>query len=84
MARKAKPKVFLGTRAVSRVINPGEGTPCVACELPALFRARLKLKRIVCNVYVKGRWDRVEVWHPTCYAEAGHPHGEPDVSAELR
>lgn len=85
MARKkSAPAVVLATRAVSRVLNPGEGMLCAGCDGIVQFKARLKLKRIVCNVYAGGRWDRIEVWHPGCYAEAGQPHGEPDTSAELR
>ena len=33
--------------------------------------------QVICNVYVKGRWDRVEHFHAPCYEEAGQPFGEP-------
>ena len=30
---------------------------------------------VVCNVYVDGVWDRMEVWHLNCYETAGLPYG---------
>lgn len=66
----------LGTRAVLRTVAPGEMAPCEACGLMVKFAARHKHQRIVANVYVDGRWDRVEIFHQSCYVEAGSPHGE--------
>ena len=33
--------------------------------------------QVICNVYVKGKWDRVEHFHQECYDKAGAPFGEP-------
>ncbi len=78
------------SRAVSRQIEPGQATPCARCECSVGFVARQHLRRIIANVYVHadnlgrkrvarpgtgGTWDRMEVWHPECYAEAGEPYG---------
>jgi hypothetical protein len=31
--------------------------------------------QVIANVYVDGRWVRVEHYHPDCYEAAGQPHG---------
>ena len=31
---------------------------------------------VICNVYERGRWDRVEHYHADCYHRAGDPHGQ--------
>jgi len=41
------------------------------------FQARLRLQQVICNVYVKNVWDRVEHYHADCYQAAGSPYGEP-------
>lgn len=32
-------------------------------------------KRVIVNVYKKGKWQGVEFWHPACY-ELSRPYGE--------
>lgn len=71
------------SRAVERVIQPGSLGSCMVCDKPVSFRARHRLTTIIANVYVKGRWDRVEHYHSDCYDEAGQPYGEPDRSQPL-
>lgn len=76
------------SRARLRTINPGQDgwEPCKVCGDMVVFLAKVpsKLrKRIVANVYVEGRWDRVEIFHTVCYLAAGAPYGAPeDMSPE--
>ncbi len=42
-----------------------------------MFKAKQRLYRVICNVYVNGRWDRVEVFHAQCYKDAEMPYGAP-------
>jgi hypothetical protein len=65
------------SRAVERRIEPGSSVFCAACDEQVKFMAKSKLMQIICNVYVDGRWDRVEHFHALCYADAGEPHGKP-------
>ena len=63
------------SRAVVRRIDPGSDADCVACGEPVKFRAASKALQVICNVYVDGRWDRVEHYHQACYREVGEPYG---------
>lgn len=65
----------LGTRAVLRLVAPGEMAHCASCGVIVKFAARRRNERVVANAYRRGRWDRVEIWHPDCYEQAGEPHG---------
>lgn len=65
----------LGTRAVAKLITAGAEGACVHCNVVVKFQAKKKARRVICNVYVDGRWDRLEIFHYTCYQEAGEPHG---------
>jgi hypothetical protein len=53
-------------------------TDCVHCEDRVKFKAREKHKQIICNVYIGGRWNRVEHYHEPCYAKADSPYGAPN------
>lgn len=64
------------SRAVLRAIEPGSSVTCVECGEPVKFRAKVKAQQAICNVYVKGVWDRVEHYHAECYTTAGAPYGE--------
>ena len=64
------------SRAVLRAIEPGSGVTCRECGDPVKFRAKVRLQQVICNVYAKGVWDRVEHFHAECYQSAGEPHGE--------
>ena len=66
------------SRAVSRTVDAGNSAYCAVCDELIKFRARIRAEQIICNVYVKNRWDRVEHYHPTCYEEADNPYGEPN------
>lgn len=41
-------------------------------------RRMMERKQIICNVYHRGVWRRVEHFHPSCYAAAYYPHGAPE------
>ena len=45
------------------------------CGTQVKFRAKERGQQVICNVYVDGRWNRVEHYHSACYADAGEPHG---------
>lgn len=75
---KAAPKPVapkFKSRAVLRLIEAGSGAFCERCEEQVKFRARERLQQAICNVYVKGVWNRVEHYHEECYLDAGEPYG---------
>ena len=74
-ARRARSRTGWVSRAVVRLIEPGCEAECAACGQRVKFQARIKAMQVICNVYVKGRWDRVEHFHEGCYHEAGDPYG---------
>jgi hypothetical protein len=39
------------------------------------FTAKTQRQQVIANVYVNGRWDRVEHFHSECYEEADQPYG---------
>jgi hypothetical protein len=65
------------SRAVLRSIEAGSSAMCVHCDEQVKFKAKTKAQQVICNVYVDGRWDRVEHYHLECYREASDPYGEP-------
>jgi hypothetical protein len=65
------------SRAVLRRIEAGNMALCVQCGLQVKFQAKLNKLQVIANVYVDGRWDRVEHFHEECYGEAGTPFGTP-------
>src|SRR3954451_11630709 len=69
------------SRAVLRTIEAGSSAICVSCDQQVKFKAKVKAHQVICNVYVNGRWDRVEHYHLECYTESGAPYGEPAVSS---
>jgi len=48
---------------------------CRHCDRPIKYGARKVTLQIIVNVYVAGRWARVEHFHPDCYDTAGQPFG---------
>ena len=66
------------SRAVRRRVEPGSRVRCAACDGEVRFVARDPRIQVIANVYVDGRWDRVEHYHADCYEEAGEPHGSPN------
>ena len=72
------------SRAVVRFIEAGNSAVCACCDEAVQFKARVKTQQVICNVYVDGRWDRVEHYHRDCYDAADQPYGAPDESQPLR
>ena len=71
------PKLALESRAVVRPIEAGSNASCAFCGERLKFSSRAKARKVIANVYVAGRWDRVEQFHDRCYQEAGAPYGAP-------
>ncbi|MFW2381935.1 MAG: hypothetical protein ACN4GZ_09270 [Acidimicrobiales bacterium] len=63
------------SRAVTRLIEAGSMTECEHCEERVKFRARHRDMQVICNVYTKGVWTRVEHYHEDCYVKASEPFG---------
>ncbi|MEY2432258.1 MAG: hypothetical protein QOC92_1983 [Acidimicrobiaceae bacterium] len=74
----------LQSRAVLRSIEAGSSATCVTCDEQVKFRAKVKLHQVICNVYVDGKWNRVEHYHLECYSQAGEPYGTPVANAPTR
>jgi hypothetical protein len=72
------------SRAVLRTIEAGSSAICVTCEDQVKFRAKVKAHQVVCNVYVDGKWDRVEHYHLECYEAADKPYGEAATNVPTR
>lgn len=72
------------SRAVLRDVEPGSTSECVRCGDRLKFQAKVRNKQVICNVYVEGRWNRVEHFHSECYAAAGEPHGDVDTTPVVK
>ena len=68
-------KQMLSSRAVVRRVEAGSAAICAACDAQVKFTAKAQRQQVIANVYVDGRWNRVEHYHFECYAEAGEPYG---------
>lgn len=64
------------SRAVTRRIEPGNLAVCAHCSQPVKFAAKLHKLQVIANVYVDGRWNRVEHFHDECYVDADRPYGD--------
>jgi hypothetical protein len=69
----------LKSRAVERIVEPGNSATCVRCGAPIKFVARIQHRQVIANVYVDGTWNRVEHYHSDCYVQAEHPYGPPSA-----
>jgi hypothetical protein len=69
-----------GSRAVERAIAPGSEVRCAHCGALVRFAARQRDHQVIANVYVDGRWARVEHFHPRCYSAAADPYGPAEMS----
>jgi len=65
------------SRAVTRPIEAGINVYCPGCGERIKFIARKKGKQVICNVYRKGIWQRVEHFHEECYVAQDEPYGPP-------
>ncbi|HTW10471.1 MAG TPA: hypothetical protein VME46_23400 [Acidimicrobiales bacterium] len=63
------------SRAVVRLVEAGNDAACEHCRATIKFVARVKERQVIANVYVNGRWDRVEHFHESCYEQVGEPYG---------
>jgi DNA-directed RNA polymerase subunit RPC12/RpoP len=72
-----KSKKRFRSRAVLRTIEAGTTAECEHCGERVKFMAKVRKQQVICNVYVRGRWDRVEHYHAECYELADEPYGEP-------
>jgi len=68
-------KTPLGSRAVLRRVEAGSMAICAQCGEQVKFQAKVHKYQAIANVYVAGRWDRVEHFHADCYETAGEPYG---------
>ncbi len=78
MTTAANPAV-LQSRAVERLVEPGNSAMCAHCAAPVKFVARSQHRQVIANVYVGNTWDRVEHYHYDCYLEAGQIYGAPSL-----
>lgn len=74
----------LASRAVLRDVEPGSTVECAHCGERVKFQAKMRHKQVICNVYVRGRWNRVEHYHLDCYGAAGEPYGEADTTPPVK
>lgn len=72
------------SRAVLRDVEPGSTVDCAHCGERVKFQAKVRHRQVICNVYIKGIWDRVEHFHADCYTVAGEPHGPVDTTPVVR
>jgi hypothetical protein len=72
---RAKAQKKWRSRAVVRPVEAGSAVECARCGERVKFQAKIKQQQVICNVYVKGVWDRVEHYHAQCYDQAGKPYG---------
>lgn len=64
------------SRAVLRRVEAGNTAICAHCDQTVKFTAKIVRQQVIANVYVNGRWDRVEHFHAECYAEGAAPYGD--------
>ena len=77
MNQTTLPTVSHASRAALRRVEAGNLALCALCEEQVKFAAKVNRMQVIANVYVNGRWDRVEHYHEECYDVAGLPYGEP-------
>jgi len=77
-AATAKPvKIKKVSRAVTRLVEPGSQVDCMHCDERVKFQAKMRHQQVICNVYEKNKWVRVEHFHADCYKKAKQPWGKP-------
>lgn len=79
-----KPTAISRSRAVLRDVEPGSTVECAHCGERVKFQAKVRHKQVICNVYVRGKWNRVEHFHSECYTVAGEPHGDVDTTPVVK
>ena len=76
-ASKRKKPQFT-SRGVTRPVEAGSAVECAYCGERVKFRAKIRQYQVICNVYEKKQWDRVEHYHDECYVKADSPYGPPE------
>ena len=77
-ATTTKPvKIKKVSRAVTRLVEPGSQGDGRHCDERVKFQAKLRHQQVICNVYEKNKWLRVEHFHADCYKKAKRPFGKP-------
>jgi hypothetical protein len=71
----SSPAASAATRAVVRLVEPGNDVLCSHCSRQIKFAARTHPRQIIANIYENGSWVRVEHFHADCYGDAGEPFG---------
>ncbi len=71
----------LASRAVQRRVEAGSSVMCTTCDEQVKFAAKQNRQQVIANVYVDGRWTRVEHFHLECYEAADAPYGHPSEQA---
>ena len=79
-----KPPTTARSRAVLRDVEPGSTVECAHCGERVKFQAKVRHKQVICNVYERGKWVRVEHFHADCYEAAGEPHGDVDTTPVVK
>jgi len=74
-AKRTEKRPVWKSRAVYRLIEAGSAVTCDGCGEHIKFKAKVRAKQVICNVYTKGVWQRVEHYHDECYTRAGDPYG---------
>jgi hypothetical protein len=77
MTQTILPSMSATSRAALRRVEAGNMALCTHCDEQVKFAAKINRMQVIANVYVDGRWDRVEHFHDDCYVAAGSPYGEP-------
>ena len=70
-------KIKKVSRAVTRLVEPGSQVDCMHCDERVKFQAKMRHQQVICNVYEKNKWLRVEHFHADCYQLAKQPFGKP-------
>ena len=86
-ARKTGTKTSLATRksrAVVRDVEAGSSVDCAHCGERVKFQAKVRNKQVICNIYISGKWNRVEHFHLECYENAKSPFGVAEVGTDYR
>ncbi len=82
--KKTSTSSRLTSRAVTRDVEAGSTVDCAQCGDRVKFQAKVRNRQVICNVYIKGAWDRVEHYHSECYTDAEEPYGEPEPAPDFR
>jgi hypothetical protein len=75
--RTKQVKIKKVSRAVTRLVEPGSQVDCMHCDERVKFQAKMRHLQVICNVYQKNQWLRVEHFHADCYKLAKRPFGKP-------